>query len=118
MKILVVDDSPLVRAILTDCLNEEGYEVYAVGTSSEAEELFSQLHPELIIKDLYMPEGDAISSIQYFKNLDSKVKIVICSTGSSKPMILNALKAGAQDVLLKPLDKKQVVSLIKRITLS
>ncbi|HEX7715004.1 MAG TPA: response regulator [Bacillota bacterium] len=115
MSILVVDDSPLVRAVLSDYLREAGFEVYEAGTCREAELQFQQHHSGLVLKDLYMPEWDAIESIRFFRNLDPQVKVVICSTDSSKATILEGLKAGAQDFLLKPFDKDQVLSLIKRL---
>lgn len=115
MSILVVDDSPLVRAVLSDYLREAGYEVYEAGTCREAELQFKQHHPRLVLKDLYMPEWDAIESIRFFRSLDPQVKVIICSTDSSKATILEGLKAGAQDFLLKPFDKDQVLSLIKRL---
>lgn len=118
MKILIVDDSSLVRAILKDFLQEEGYEVLEAGNYLEAQTQFTQNHPEIIIKDLYMPEWDAIESIYYFKNLDSKVKIILCSTGSSKDTIMEGLKAGAQDFIMKPLVKSQVLASVKRLAVS
>lgn len=115
MSILVVDDSPLVRAVLSDYLREAGFEVYEAGSCREAEAQFNQHHPQVVLKDLYMPEWDAIESIHFFRNLDPRVKIVICSTDSSKAAILEGLKAGAQDFLLKPFNKDQVLALIKRL---
>lgn len=118
MKILIVDDSPLVRAILKDFLVEAGYEVFEAGTCSEAGNRFNELRPEIVIKDLYMHEWDAIDSIRFFKKLDSKVKIIICSTSSSKSVIIEGLKAGAHDFLLKPLNKADVLNTLKRLAFS
>ncbi len=115
MGILIVDDSPLSRAILKDCLAEAGFEVYEAGTFKEADSKFKRYHPEIVIKDLYMPGWDTIDSIQFFKRLDPKVKVILCSTGSSKNMIVEGLKAGAQDFILKPIDRIQVLSLMKRL---
>ncbi len=115
MKILIVDDSPLLRAILKDCLTGAGYEVCEAGSCLEAEQQFKSFHPEIVIKDLYMPEWDAIDSILFFKKLDSNVKIVICSTGSSRTTIIEGLKAGAHDFILKPIDKDQIVATIKKL---
>lgn len=118
MKILVVDDSPLLRAILKDFLLEAGYEVSEAGTYQEACQRFGEFHPEVVIKDLFMPEWDGIESIHFFKELDSKVKIIICSTSSSKETIIEALKAGAHDFFLKPFNKPDVINTIKRLTFS
>lgn len=118
MKILVVDDSPLLRAILKDFLIEAGYEVLEAGTHQEAYQRFNQFHPEVVIKDLFMPEWDGIESIHFFKQLDSKVKIVICSTSSSKDTIVEGLRAGAHDFFLKPINKSDVINTIKRLAFS
>jgi two-component system, chemotaxis family, chemotaxis protein CheY len=115
MSILIVDDSPLVRAVLKDCLITAGFDVYEAGTVKEAELKFKRFHPEVVIKDLYMPGWDAIDSIKFFKRLDSNVKVIICSTGTSKAMILEGLRAGAQDFILKPIDRIQVIALMKRL---
>ncbi len=118
MKILIVDDSPLLRAMLKDFLLEAGYEVSEAGTYQEACRQFHEFHPEVVIKDLFMPEWDGIESIQFFKELDSKVKIIICSTSSSKDVIVQGLKAGAHDFFLKPLNKSDVINALKRLAFS
>ncbi len=118
MKILLIDDSPLVRAILKEYLREAGHEIREAGTNQEAKQLFSTVHPELIIRDLFMPDCDAIESIRYFKLMDPEVKIILCSTGSSKNEILSGLKAGALDVVLKPLEKDQVFAVLNKMALS
>ncbi|TCL69375.1 two-component system chemotaxis response regulator CheY [Hydrogenispora ethanolica] len=118
MKVLIIDDSPLVRTILKEYLREAGHEIREAGTNQEALWLFSTEHPDLIIRDLFMPDGDAIESIHYFKAMDPGVKILICSTESSKNEILSGLKAGALDVVLKPLEKDQVIFVLNRMAAS
>ncbi len=115
MKILIIDDSPLVRAVLKEYLSETGYQIFEAGTCQEANALFDSERPEVVIKDLFMPDCDAVDSIRRFKSINPSVKIIICSTEASKVEILNGLKAGAQDVVLKPLEKQQVVSVLGRM---
>lgn len=118
MKILIVDDSPLMRMILKDLLKKEGFEVYEAGTTREAENLSLSLRPEVIIKDLFMPDSDIVDSIRHFIRDNHQVKIIICSTEGSREHMLEALRAGARDFIIKPLDKTQVVKVISKVAFS
>ena len=118
VKILIVDDSPLLRTMLKDYLIEAGFEVSEAGTYQEACQQFNEFHPQVVIKDLYMPEWDGIESIHFFKELDSSVKIIICSTSSSKDKIVEGLRAGAYDFFLKPFNKTDVINTLKRVAFS
>lgn len=120
MRVLIVDDSPLVRSILKDFLVSGGYDVSEAASFSEAEVMYSLIRPEIIIKDLYMDGCDLLDSIRYFRSLDPRVKIVLCSTRSveSQSLIIEGLKAGATDFLLKPLEQEKVLELVEKVTAS
>ncbi len=59
MKVLIIDDSPLVRTVLRAFLQEIGYEIFEAGTSLEANIIFAKERPAIIIKDLFMSDSDA-----------------------------------------------------------
>lgn len=115
MRILIVDDSPLIRIIIRDILKREGFEIFEAGTFPEAQKLSASLHPDVIIKDLVMPDSDALESIRYFLNENQKVKIIICTTENSREQIMEALKIGARDFIIKPLKKSQVLRVVNRV---
>lgn len=115
MRILIVDDSPLMRMMIRDFLKKEGFEVYEAGTFLEAQKLSASLRPEVIIKDLVMPDSDALESIRHFINENHKVKIIICTTENSRAQIMEALKIGARDFILKPLKRSQVLRVVNRV---
>ena len=100
--------------MLKDFFADEGFEVYGAGTIEEAWRLSATVRPDVIIKDLFMPDCDVVDSIRRFIKDNHRVKIIICSTESSREDILEALKAGACDFILKPLDKKQVIEVINK----
>ncbi|MGE5606973.1 MAG: response regulator, partial [Bacteroidota bacterium] len=81
----------------------------------EANHISASLRPEIIIKDLYMPDSDVIDSIRHFIRDNQQVKIIICSTEGSRQDLLEALRAGACDFILKPLDKNQLVKVISKV---
>ncbi len=118
VKLLIIDDSPLVRTVLREYLAETGYQVFEAGTSLDANIIFAKELPEIVIKDLFMPDSDTVAMIRCFKKVNPNVKIILCSTGSSKEHMLSGLKAGAEEFVLKPLEKEQVILAIKRVAAS
>jgi two-component system chemotaxis response regulator CheY len=120
MRVLVVDDSPLVRRILKDFLTEAGHDVSEAADFTEAKVVYAVFQPQIIIKDLYMKGCNVIDSIRFFRDLDSQVKIVLCSTRSlqSQSLIIEGLKAGANEFLLKPLEQKRVLELVEKLIAS
>jgi len=118
VKILIVDDSLLVRMMLKDCLVKAGFKVVTAANFKEAEVMFALFHPQIIIKDLYMKGWNLVDSIRFFKELDSEVKIILCTTLSCNALIIEGLKAGATDFLVKPLDQEKVLNLVKKLAAS
>lgn len=117
-KVLIVDDSPLLRMMIKDALLSEGNEVFEAGTIEDALRIFSEVKPELVMKDLFMPNSDGIEVIHYLKKINPQVKIIVCSTESQKTMIYEAIKAGALDFLVKPLNPNTIALTVRRLVSS
>lgn len=113
-KVLVIDDSPLVRAILCDYLRDLGHEPLAAGTAAEALSLCAAYEPDLVIKDLVMEDTDPIILMEELLEIDADVPIVIISTIARRQEICEALRAGARDFMVKPLARDEVARVVQR----
>lgn len=116
-KVLVIDDSPLVRTILCDLLRDLGHEPIAAGTSREAVQLCIMHDPDLAIKDLVMEDSDPIILMEELKEIKADLPIVVCSTIARRQEICEALRAGAVDFLIKPIDGKALDKIVNQYAL-
>ncbi|NLG84117.1 MAG: response regulator [Firmicutes bacterium] len=116
-RVLVVDDSPLVRVVLCDLLRDLGHEPIPAGTAAEALEFCARYEPDLIIKDLIMEDADPILLMEELRAINAEIPIIVCSTIARRHEICEALRAGAADFLLKPIDRREVAQVIERYIL-
>ncbi len=103
MKILIVDDDPLVCKSLKLILAKEP-DMQVMGTACngrQAVEICENNPPELVLMDIRMPEMDGIQAARLFKKRFPHIRIVMLTTFQDKPNIEMALKAGAEGYLLK-----------------
>src|SRR3954453_17012651 len=106
IKVMVVDDSVVVRKIVTDVLsNDPGIEVVGTAVNGKvAVSKFEQLRPDLITMDIEMPEMNGIEAVRAIRALRSRVPIIMFSTLTERgaSATLDALSAGANDYVTKP----------------
>ncbi len=111
--ILITDDSILARKQLKDIISTLGTPVFVEATDGQsAIDKYKEVHPDLVFLDIVMPKdgNDAIRDIMEF---DPEATIIIASSVAAVPA-KNALEAGAKDFIQKPLDKEQVLAVVKR----
>ena len=113
-KVLVVDDSSLLRTVLCDYLRDLGHEPLAASTPVEAIALCASHRPDLVIKDLIMKDTNPTALMKDLRRHRSDLPIVICSTSGMRREIRDALHAGADDFLIKPFSRHDIDVLIRR----
>ncbi|WCN37397.1 response regulator [Aneurinibacillus uraniidurans] len=114
-RVLVVDDALFMRSIVKGYLLENNFEVVAEAQNGkEALEKYKETCPDIVTMDITMPEMDGIETIKQIKKYDSKAKIVICSAMGQENMVIKAIRAGASDFVVKPLDKERVLAAIHK----
>lgn len=107
--VLVVDDARLMRAMLKDILVKEEYEVIGEADNGrEAVEKYRELRPDLVTMDIVMPEMDGITAVKEILKIDRKAKVIVVSAVDQQILIIRAIKAGAKDYILKPLNPVEI----------
>lgn len=115
--VLITDDTAFMRMTLRNVIEKNGYTV--VGEASDGEEavaLYKELKPDLVTMDITMPKMDGITAIKEIMKIDPNAKIIVCSAMGQKPMVIEALSAGAKDFLVKPFDAERVVESLRKIS--
>lgn len=111
--ILIVDDSAFMRNILRDIVESVGLNVvFEAENGNIGVEKFIELEPDLVIMDVTMPEMNGLEALQKIINYNNEAKIIICSAIGQKPMVTEAIKAGARDYIVKPFNRGRVVKAV------
>jgi len=118
MKILVVDDSKAVRKIVRNMLNNVSCEVFEAEDGEKALDLiYEHGYFDLILLDWNMPKIDGYEFLRTVKeNPDWKgIKIIMITSKNDQESVIEALKAGADEYLMKPFDQKMLLTKIEMV---
>jgi two-component system, chemotaxis family, chemotaxis protein CheY len=109
-RVLVVDDAAFMRKMVSDALTKGGHEVVGEGANgAEAVERFQELKPELTTLDITMPEKDGLAALKEIISLDPGAKVIMCSALGQESKVLEAVKAGAKDFVVKPFQPDRIL---------
>jgi two-component system chemotaxis response regulator CheY len=115
-RILVVDDATFMRMMLKDILTKGNYEVVGEAqTGLEAIKKYKELRPDLVTLDITMPDMDGLSAAREIISIDPNAKIIMCSAMGQQHMVIEALKSGVKDFIIKPFQQERVIEAIKKI---
>lgn len=113
-RILVVDDDPGLRRLLTIRLKSEHYEVEAVGSGAAALESMGRFRPDLVVSDLRMPEMDGIELLRELQRRWPGVSVVMITAHGTIPDAVRATQSGALAFLTKPVEKEHLLAEVRR----
>ncbi len=103
MKILLVDDSRTIRNIQKSTLKSLGHEdILEASDGVEALKIKAETPPDLMLVDWNMPNMDGITLIRKIRETDKTTPIIMCTTEAEKSRILEAVKAGVNNYVVKP----------------
>ena len=103
-KILVVDDEPEVRLVLTEFLESRGYEVMSAGSGAEALALVDSSKPHVVLLDVTMPVMDGMETLKRLAASNPGLPIIMVTANADVDVTSRLLAMGAADYIPKPFD--------------
>jgi two-component system chemotaxis response regulator CheY len=114
-KVLLVDDAAFMRMRCAKVLTRLGHSVVEAENGVQALDMFEREKPELILLDITMPEMDGIEALKAIKARDPHAKVAMVSAMGQQSMVMEAIKSGAADFVLKPFDEERLVTAVNKL---
>ena len=115
-RVLVVDDVPVVRLVIARILRRAGHAVQEAGNGDEALALVQAGKPDAVVTDLWMPGSDGLSLIHALKEGFPDIAVIAMTGGSPRDSqelsLRKAQEAGVALILVKPIDKDELVTAV------
>lgn len=110
--VLVVDDDPLIRDLVSTLLQDEGYQVHCATTGNEGLQAVQQLHPDLVVLDIDLPDMTGLVVCKKIRK-DSKIPIIMLSAKDQALDKVVGMEFGADDYVGKPCNPKELVARVR-----
>jgi two-component system chemotaxis response regulator CheY len=116
-KVLIVDDSMVMRSMIGNILRDEEYEVAGEAENgNEAFEQYKLLKPYLVTLDIVMPNEQGLDALKKIIQYDPNARIIIVSGLHQKTLVMQAIDSGAKDFVIKPFNKEDLMKAVRRCT--
>ena len=115
-KIMVVDDAAFMRMMVKNALAQGGYtDVIEATDGQDAVKTYTEQKPELVLMDITMPNMDGLEALKKIKEIDSNSQVVMCSAMGQESMVIEAIKSGAKDFIVKPFKPDRILATAEKI---
>ncbi len=114
-RVLVVDDAKVVRMIIKVILEASGFTI--VGEAENGHEAlgkYKELKPDVVTMDIIMPEVDGIQGLKNILAFDKHAKVIMVTGIDQRESLMEAIRAGASDYIVKPFEDERVVVAVKK----
>jgi two-component system chemotaxis response regulator CheY len=114
-KILVVDDAQFLRVRISKMLQADGHEVIEAEIGVVAVQQYKTNKPAVVLMDITMPEMDGLTALKEIRAFDPNAKVVMLTALGQESVVLEAIKSGAKDFVVKPFERERVMRAIGKL---
>ncbi len=114
MEVLVVDDEPMVREVVTAYLEREGFRVRQAADGRRALELLASAPPDLVVLDVMLPQVDGFHVLSKLRS-GSDVPVILLTARTEEPDRVLGLELGADDYVVKPFSPRELAARVRSV---
>jgi len=113
--IMVVDDARFMRLVLRRILTQGGYQVICEAKDgSEAVNMYAEKRPDIVTMDIVMPKKNGIEAVKEIMSFDPNAKIIMVTALGQEAFVLDAIKAGAREFIIKPFRNEEIIKAVMK----
>ena len=115
-KIWIGDDAAFMRKVIKDTLSKSGYtDLYEAVDGADAVEKYNEIQPDLVLMDITMPNMDGLEALKTIRGKEGNANVVMCSAMGQESMVIDAVRSGAKDFIVKPFKADRVLKTVTSI---
>ncbi|MCL1809352.1 MAG: response regulator [Clostridiales bacterium] len=117
-KILIVDDASFMRMMIKDALQKNGYDdLHEAADGAQAVEKYDEINPDIVFMDITMPNMDGLEALKAIKGKHPEAIVVMCSAMGQESMVIEAIKTGARDFIVKPFKPDRIMKALNALNM-
>ena len=113
-RILIVDDEDNVRRMRSTAFALQGFETHCANNGRTALHLFADIHPDVVLMDIRMPEMDGIKALKEMRSHETRTPVILMTAYAEVETAVEALRCGAFDYVIKPFDLDELNLIVQR----
>jgi two-component system chemotaxis response regulator CheY len=117
-KVLVVDDAAFMRLRACKVLQDNGHEVVQAENGADAIRQYAEHRPDAVLLDITMPEMDGLEALKEIRRIDPAARVAMVTAMGQQAIVMEALRAGAKDFVLKPFQPDRVLGALQKLLAS
>ncbi len=114
-KVMVVDDAAFMRMRACKVLQENGHDTVQAENGLEAVKQYAEHRPDAVLMDITMPEMDGLAALKEIRKMDPNARVAMVTAMGQQAIVMEALKAGARDFVLKPFQPDRVLNALHKM---